>query len=78
MEDLKYWIWFSRIENLGSIRGQKLIEKYHSPKEIWKLRKEELESIEGIGEKISNEILSEKYRRNYKNCRHINICSRKT
>ena len=62
MEDLKYWIWFSRIENLGSIRGQKLIEKYHSPKEIWKLKKEELESVEGIGEKISNEILSEKYR----------------
>lgn len=62
MEDIKYWIWLSRIKNLGSIKIQKLLEKYNSPKEIWKLKKEDLLSIEGIGEKIAEEILKSQYR----------------
>jgi len=62
MEDLKYWIWFSRIEKLGSVKKQRLLERYHHPKEIWKCRKEELISIEGIGEIIAEEILSPTYR----------------
>ncbi len=64
MENLKYWIWLSRIKNLGSVRIQKLLNIYISPKEIWKLKKEELLSIDGIGEKIANEILDEKYKFN--------------
>ena len=28
MEKTKYWIWFSRIKNLGSIKKQKLLKKY--------------------------------------------------
>ena len=64
MKDLKYWIWLSRIENLGSIRKQKLLEKYKSPEEIWKLKKGDLLSIDGIGEKVAQEILNEKYRYN--------------
>lgn len=62
MEDLKYWIWFSRIEKLGSIKKQRLLERYHHPKEIWKCRKEDLIAIEGIGEKVAKEILSTTYR----------------
>ena len=64
MNELKYWIWLSRIENLGSIRIQKLLKKYHNPKEIWKLKKEDLIKVEGIGEKVANEILENKYRHN--------------
>lgn len=62
MEDLKYWIWFSRIEKLGSIKKQRLLERYHHPKEIWKCRKEDLIAIEGIGETMAKEILSTTYR----------------
>lgn len=62
MEDLKYWIWFSRIEKLGSIKKQRLLERYHHPREIWKCRKEDLIAIEGIGETIAKEILSTTYR----------------
>ena len=34
MEKTKYWIWFSRIKNLGSIKKQKLLKKYKI-EEIW-------------------------------------------
>lgn len=62
MQDLEYWIWLSRIKNLGSIKTQKLLEKYHHPKEIWKCKKEDLLKVEGIGEKIADEILNTNYR----------------
>lgn len=62
MEDLKYWLWLSKIEKLGSIKTQKLLEKYNNPREIWKCKKEDLILIEGIGEKIAEEILNPKYK----------------
>jgi len=62
MEDLKYWIWFSRIEKLGSIKKQKLLAKFNNPKEIWNLKKVDLLTVEGIGEKIANEILKKEYK----------------
>jgi len=62
MQNLKYWIWLSKIETLGSIKTQKLLEKYKHPEEIWKCKKEDLLKIEGIGEKTAEEIVNSKYR----------------
>lgn len=62
MEELSYWVWLSKIEKLGSIKAQKLLEKYKHPKEIWNAQKEDLLKVEGIGEKIAEEILNSKYR----------------
>ncbi len=62
MEDLKYWIWLSKIPGLGSIKTQRLLNIYHNPKEIWKIEKEELKHIEGIGEKLAEEISKQEYR----------------
>ena len=62
MEDLEYWVWVSKIERLGSIRIQKLLEMYNHPREIWKCKKEDLLKVEGVGEKIAEEILNNKYR----------------
>lgn len=62
MKDLKYWLWLSRIEKIGSIKIQKLLEKFEEPSNIWKCKKEDLISIEGIGEKIADEILKTKYK----------------
>ena len=64
MEDLRYWIWISRLESVGSIKLQKLLEIYKTPDKIWNLKKEELLKNEGIGEKSVNEILNDKYRKN--------------
>ena len=61
MEKTKYWIWFSRIKNLGSIKKQKLLKKYKI-EEKWNLKQEELMSINEIGEKTAKEILNPKYK----------------
>ena len=62
MEDLKYWVWLSRIENVGSIKLQKLLEKFNTPINIWNAGKEELLKIEGIGKETVKQILDVKYR----------------
>lgn len=62
MNEIKYWIWISRIEKLGSIKAQKLLEIYKTPKNIWNATKEELLKIKGIGEETAIQILKEEYR----------------
>lgn len=62
MTEMQYWIWLSRIEKLGSIKTQKLLEIYGVPKNIWNATKEELLKIEGIGEETAKQILKEEYR----------------
>lgn len=63
MQDLTYWIWLSKIKKLGSIKTQKLLKKYHHPKEIWTCKKEDLLQIEGIDDGIAEEILKEQYKK---------------
>lgn len=60
LEQEKYWVWFSLIPKLGSKRKQKLLEKYKDPKEIYKLKKEELMKIDGIGEELAKNIINSK------------------
>ena len=56
MEDIKYWIWLSRIENVGSIKLQKLLDEFSTPDIIWKLSKEKLLEVNGIGEETVRKI----------------------
>ena len=60
MKEELYWIWLSRIEGLGPVRKNKLLELYKTPKEIWKLKKQDLIKIQGIGEELSEKIIDEK------------------
>ena len=60
LENKRYWIWLSLIKNLGSKRKLKLLELYRTPEEIYKLTKEELININGIGEAIANDIIISK------------------
>lgn len=62
IEEKKYWIWLSLIKGLGAVRKRKLLEKYKTPEEIYKLKKEELQEIEGIGEKIAEKIIDKNTR----------------
>lgn len=62
MNKKQYWIWFSRIESLGSIKKQKLLEKYKIPENIWNASEEELLKIDGIGEETAKQILKNEYR----------------
>ncbi len=63
----KYWIWFSLIQNIGSIRKQKLLEKFKTPEEIYKLPKKQLMQVEGIGEKTVENILDKNIREKINN-----------
>ena len=60
LENKRYWIWLSLIRNLGSKRKLKLLELHKTPEEIYKLTKEELININGIGEAIANDIIISK------------------
>lgn len=60
LENKRYWIWLSLIKNLGSKRKLKLLELYKNPEGIYKLTKEELININGIGEAIANDIIISK------------------
>ncbi len=58
MKDLKYWIWLS-ILNLRTIEKILLIEKYKNPKNIFKLKEDDLEEMPKL---IISEILDENKR----------------
>ena len=60
LENKRYWIWLSLIKNLGSKRKLKLLELYKNPEGIYKLTKEKLININGIGEAIANDIIISK------------------
>lgn len=63
MENKIFWIWLSRIEGLGCVRKNKLLQLYKTPEEIWKLSYKEIVSIDGFGEKIAKNILDCRYRK---------------
>lgn len=64
MNEIQYWIWLSRIEKLGSIKLQRLLQKYKTPENIWNAKEEDLLEIEGIGKEIAKQILNKEYRTN--------------
>lgn len=50
MEEIKYWIWFSRIENLTPKLQLELLQKFNTPQELWNKKEEEL-IAQGISDK---------------------------
>lgn len=64
MKEILYWIWISRIEGIGSVTWQKLLEKYKKPINIWNLTKEELIKENFLNEKKIEAIINPKYRKN--------------
>lgn len=61
MEDIRYWVWLSRIEGLNPKVLNDLIKKYKYPKVLWNSTKEELIQ-EGMKETYANKITDSKYR----------------
>lgn len=71
MQDIKYWLWFSLIKNLGNKTKFKLLEIFKNPKKLYYTSRQELLNINGIGEKTANNIINSrneellKYHLNY-------------
>ena len=60
--DNKYWIWFSRIEELTCIQKEKLLERYKSPEKIWNLSKLDLIQINELSMNCIEGLLKKSYR----------------
>ncbi len=60
----KYWVWLSKIPNLGSKKTNQLIEIYKNPETIWNLKYEDLIQVEGIGDATAKNIVNLEYRKN--------------
>ena len=69
IEEKEYKVWISLIDNLGIERYKKLIQKFGSKEQLWEAKKEQLQKIEGIGEKISETISSKEIKQDVK--RHL-------
>lgn len=60
MEDFKYWLWLSSIDDVGPVRARILLEKFKNPEAIWNAGMRQLSLVEGIGEKIAEKIIASK------------------
>ncbi len=59
----KYWIWFSFLKDIGSIKKQKLLKRFHTPKDIYNATELELLEVDGIGDNTVKSILNSKNNR---------------
>ena len=60
----KYWIWISRLPGIGTKTIKKLLSKYGSLNEIYRLTKEKLIEDKIISDRIIEIIIDKKYREN--------------
>ena len=63
MENVKYWIWLSRIEGINSKILIEVLSKYKSPEILWNKTKQELLE-DGIKEIYAEELINGLYRTN--------------
>ena len=80
---MNYWIWFATTEGLGPIKKKALLQEYQTPEKIYRAKKEKLLKVEGMTEKIIDNIeksknvaLIQKYEAymNKNNIKVISIC----
>ena len=57
---MEYWLWLRTIKGLGPIIEKRLLSVFDNPKAIYDASQEELKAVHGIGNSISNTILSNK------------------
>lgn len=62
MEEIKYWIWFSRIENLTPKTQLELLKQFKNPANLWNKKEEDLIK-QKINEKLAKRICEQKYKK---------------
>ena len=62
MENLKYWIWFSRIDELSPIKKIKIVKKFKNLKQLYLMTEEELIK-NNVSKKDAEKILNLEYRK---------------
>lgn len=64
IQEKMYWVWLSKLPRVGTKTIEKLLKKYKSLEEIYKLDIDEIMTNENIGERLAQTIVSEEYRKN--------------
>ncbi len=77
MDKRLYWIWLSQIKGIGPRRIRKLLDYFEDAQGIWEADREEINSIQGIGNKIRQKIIDSKrdfdFEVEYKKLNKLNI-----
>ncbi|HCT64614.1 MAG TPA: DNA-protecting protein DprA [Lachnospiraceae bacterium] len=60
MEDIKYWLWLSSVDEVGPVRARALLEKFGGPEAVWSAGLKQLSWVDGIGEKVAEKIMASK------------------
>ena len=56
MEEWKYWLGLSFVPGVGDVGYKDLISRFHNPKAVFEASTNELEQVDGIGEKAARSI----------------------
>lgn len=62
--ELKYWIWFSRLNEISNFKKQKLIEIYKFPEVLWNKNNTELKNLKYLNKNEIDVILDKTRREN--------------
>lgn len=57
---MNYWIWLSTIEDLGSIKKMRLLNKFGTPEKIYKASDKKLLNVDGIDKNLLKKIKASK------------------
>ncbi len=64
-EETLYWIWLARACGVASKNFLRLIERFSDPYDIYSLDEEQIEHIEGIGERLKNSLCNKELEPSY-------------
>ena len=64
LDMMKYWVWLSKLANIGDRRGKQLLEVFGGPYEVWNAREWELKALEFMTEHLVDNLLDNKARKN--------------
>jgi DNA processing protein len=56
MSMLKYWVWLSRLPNVGAAAASVLLDRFGTPKDVWLSRPEDMGGPAGLPRKILDSI----------------------
>ena len=55
-EETSYWVALSLVPGVGSVLFKRLLDQFRTPAAVFKTSSKELLKVEGVGEKVANEI----------------------
>lgn len=71
------YIWLNNVNGIGAVLGKRLIDYFGSVEEIYNAQRIDLLKVEGIGEKLVDNIINskelDKYKRILEKCKALNI-----